>query len=95
MLQLKIIRFPQNSYIVVEGRPSEDTFYIIQTGHIRCYKASGSGIAPVVYGPGDFVGVVPCMSGHLQIEIRNRTRIIPNRKRAKIKRKIRTCIKKL
>ena len=68
MLQLKIIRFPQNSYIVVEGRPSEDTFYIIQTGHIRCYKASGSGIAPVIYGPGDFVGVVPCMSGHLQIE---------------------------
>ena len=68
MLQLKIVKFPQNSYIVVEGRDSEDNFYIIQKGNIRCYKATGSGIAPVIYGPGDFVGVVPCMSGHLQIE---------------------------
>ena len=68
LLQLKIRNFPKNSYIVVEGRDSEDNFYIIQKGNVRCYKATGSGIAPVQYGPGDFVGVVPCMSGHLQIE---------------------------
>ena len=68
MLQLKIINFPKDSYLVVEGKDSGDSFFIIQKGMVQCYKASGSGIAPVQYGPGDFVGVVPCMSGHLQIE---------------------------
>ena len=68
MLQLKIINFPKDSYIVVEGKESGDSFFIIQKGLIQCFKATGSGIAPVQYGPGDFVGVVPCMSGHLQIE---------------------------
>lgn len=68
MLQLQIVRFPKGSYIVVEGKASGDNFYIIQQGLVQCFKATGSGIAPVQYGPGDFVGVVPCMSGHLQIE---------------------------
>lgn len=68
MLQLKIINFPRASYLVVEGKASGDSFFIIQKGAVQCFKASGSGIAPVKYGPGDFVGVVPCMSGHLQIE---------------------------
>lgn len=54
--------------MVVEGKEDSDHFYIIQQGNVQCYKASGSGLAPVLLGPGDFVGVVPCMSGHLQIE---------------------------
>ena len=52
----------------MEGKSDTDHFYIIQKGSVQCFKASGSGIAPVIYGPGDFVAVVPCMSGHLQIE---------------------------
>ena len=68
LLQLQIVRFPKSSYLVVEGKSDSDHFYIIQKGLVQCFKASGSGIAPVRYGPGDFVGVVPCMSGHLQIE---------------------------
>lgn len=68
MLQLQICRFVKGSYIVVEGKADSDRFFIIQQGNVQCYKASGSGIAPVLLGPGDFVGVVPCMSGHLQIE---------------------------
>ena len=68
MLQLKIVNFRKGTYLVVEGKSDTDHFYIIQQGFVQCIKASGSGIAPVKYGPGDFVGVVPCMSGHLQIE---------------------------
>lgn len=68
MLQLQIVSFKSGSYLVVEGKADSDHFYIIQQGSVQCQKASGSGIAPVRYGPGDFVGVVPCMSGHLQIE---------------------------
>ena len=54
--------------MVVEGKTDSDKFYIIQKGIVQCFKESGSGIAPVTLGAGDFVGVVPCMSGHTQIE---------------------------
>ena len=68
MLQLQIVSFRKGSYLVVEGKENTDHFYILQKGNVQCFKASGSGLAPTVYGPGDFVGVVPCMSDHLQIE---------------------------
>ena len=68
MLQLQIVSFKSGTYLVVEGKADNDHFYIIQQGSVQCQKATGSGITPVRYGPGDFVGVVPCMSGHLQIE---------------------------
>lgn len=68
MLQLQICRFPKGSYIVVEGKANSDRFFIIQQGRVQCYKSSGNGTTSVILGPGDFVGVVPCMSGHLQIE---------------------------
>lgn len=68
MLQLQICRFPKGSYIVVEGKANSDRFFIIQQGRVQCYKSSGNGTTSVIFGPGDFVGVVPCMSGHLQIE---------------------------
>ena len=68
MLQLQIVSFKKGSYLVVEGKENTDHFYIIQKGNVQCMKATGAGIAPTLYGPGDFVGVVPCMSDHLQIE---------------------------
>ena len=68
MLQLQICRFQKGSYIVVEGKANSDRFFIIQQGRVQCYKSSGNGTTSVIFGPGDFVGVVPCMSGHLQIE---------------------------
>ena len=68
LLQLQICRFPKGSYIIVEGKSDSDRFFIIQQGGVQCYKSTGSGTAPVLLGAGDFVGVVSCMSGHLQIE---------------------------
>ncbi|MCQ2586971.1 MAG: cyclic nucleotide-binding domain-containing protein [Treponema sp.] len=67
-MQLQINKFQKGSYIVVEGKSDSDRFYIIQSGQVQCFKTSSTGIKPVLYGPGDFVGVVPCMSGHSQIE---------------------------
>ncbi len=67
-MNLQITKFQKGSYIVVEGKSDSDRFYIVQSGSVQCFKASSSGIQPVLYGPGDFVGVVPCMSGHSQIE---------------------------
>jgi len=66
-LQLSFVQFKQGSYIVVEGKFNTDFFYIVQKGLVQCQKASDKS-QPVRYGPGDFIGVVPCMSGHAQIE---------------------------
>ncbi len=66
-LQLSFVQFKQGSYIVVEGKFNADFFYIVQKGLVQCSKSSDLG-SPVRYGPGDFIGVVPCMSGHAQIE---------------------------
>ena len=66
-LQLSFVQFKQGSYIVVEGKFNADFFFIVQKGTIQCSKSTDQG-NPVRYGPGDFIGVVPCMSGHAQIE---------------------------
>lgn len=68
MVQLQVANFKQGSYIVVEGKANSNVFYIIQKGLVQCFKSSDSGIQPFNLGPGDFVGVVPCMAGQLQIE---------------------------
>lgn len=68
MLQLQIINFREGSYLTVEGKADSDFFYIIQKGSVKCSKSNGAREVSVNYGPGDFVGVVSCMSGQLQIE---------------------------
>lgn len=69
MLQLSFVNYRKGSYIFVEGKAGGDRFYIIQSGKVRCYKELeiGDDVA-TTYGPGDFIGVIPCMSGHSQIE---------------------------
>lgn len=68
MLQLQISKFVRGSYLVVEGKSDSDHFYIIQQGQVQCHKSFGSGTQKFMLGPGDFVGVVPCMAGRIQIE---------------------------
>ncbi len=69
MLQLSFVNFKANSYVLVEGTESNDKFYIIQTGKVNCYRESSiSGNFAKILGPGDFVGVIACMSGHAQTE---------------------------
>lgn len=69
MLQLSFVNFRQGSYIVVEGKPQNDIFYIIQCGNVRVQReVSIPGQQPEMLGPGDFVGVISCMSNHSQID---------------------------
>lgn len=69
MLQLSIVNFKKDSFLFVEGKENNDHFYIIQSGKVRCYKANDvKGLSVKMLGPGDFVGVISCMSSHSQIE---------------------------
>ncbi len=69
MLQLSFVSFKANSYIFVEDTPSNDRFFIIQTGKVSCYHETPiPGSSFKMLGPGDFLGVIPCMSGHSHTE---------------------------
>jgi len=69
MLQLSMVKFSRGSYILMEGNPANDRIYIIRQGQVLCSRENSQvGEAPYVLGPGDFIGVVPCMSEHTQIE---------------------------
>ena len=70
MLQLSFVNFKKGSYIVVEGQDTGDHFYIIQVGHVACVHEANVPVNKTnnILGPGDFIGVIPCMSNHLQIE---------------------------
>jgi len=69
-LQLAFVNYKKDSYIVVEGKPNADRFFIIREGKVRLSKdvevveeEGGS-----ILGPGDFFGVVSTMSSHSHIE---------------------------
>ncbi|MDD6963342.1 MAG: cyclic nucleotide-binding domain-containing protein [Treponema succinifaciens] len=67
LLQLSFVNFKQNSYILVEGTSANDRFFIIQSGRVKCFsEVAIPGTTPEILGPGDFIGVVSCMSGHGQ-----------------------------
>ncbi len=69
-LQLSIVNFNKNSYIIVEGKQKADYFYILRSGKVRISKEvevveeeGGNTLAP-----GDFFGVISTMSSHSHIE---------------------------
>ena len=70
MLQLSFVNYRKGSYILVEGKPDSSRFFIIQRGQAQCIREIDFATAPKsnILGPGDFVGVIPCMSNHNQIE---------------------------
>jgi len=69
MLQLSVVNFKKGAYIVIEGNSENDKFFIIQRGQLSCFvNNKRTGTKPIVLGPGDFVGVVPCMAERSQIE---------------------------
>ncbi|MCL1864653.1 MAG: cyclic nucleotide-binding domain-containing protein [Spirochaetes bacterium] len=68
--QFKIESYTADSFIMIEGKKSSNCFYIIRSGKVKTSKEN-----PVIYeepynilGPGDFFGVVSCMSGHSREE---------------------------
>ncbi len=69
-LQLSIVNFHRNSYIIVEGKQDALCFYIIRSGkvavskEVKIIEEEGGN----VLGPGEFFGVVSTMSSHSHIE---------------------------
>jgi CRP-like cAMP-binding protein len=68
--QFKVENYLANSFVIVEGKKNASNFYIILKGKVKVAKEN-----PVVatepysiLGPGDFFGVVSCMSAHNRIE---------------------------
>ncbi|MBR5096355.1 MAG: cyclic nucleotide-binding domain-containing protein [Treponema sp.] len=69
MLQLSFVNYKKGAALVVEGKAQSDRFFIIQVGQVQCVsEVKIPGQEQTILGPGDFVGVIPCMSNHLQIE---------------------------
>lgn len=69
MIQLQFVNFKRGSYITVEGRPQNNIFYIIQCGNVRVHKENSiPGQKEEILGPGDFIGVISCMSNHSQVD---------------------------
>ncbi|MCR4821991.1 MAG: cyclic nucleotide-binding domain-containing protein [Treponema sp.] len=69
MLQLSFVNFRQGTYILIEGKDVADYFYIIQSGHVKLiHQNQVPGAENQVLGPGDFMGVISCMSQRTQIE---------------------------
>lgn len=69
-VQLSFLRFKKNSYINVEGKKDADRFYIIREGQAQISKEAEiieEDTGNILY-PGDFFGVVSCMSQHASIE---------------------------
>jgi len=69
-LQLQLVTFKKDAYIIVEGKANADYFFILRSGTVRVSKE-----VQVVeeeesstLQPGDFFGVVSTMSSHSHIE---------------------------
>ena len=69
MLQLSFVEFKKGAYILVDGAENSERFFIIQSGKVNCSNSLDPGKnATKILTTGDFVGVIPCMSCHSQIE---------------------------
>ncbi len=68
--QFKVESYIEKSFITVEGKRDSNNFYIIKNGKAKVMKENPvAGEDPFsILGPGDFFGVISCMSGHARIE---------------------------
>lgn len=68
MLKLSFVNIRAGAYLLVEGKENCDRFYILQSGKVNCFKSSAPSESRRTQGPGDFTGVVSCLSNHSQVE---------------------------
>jgi CRP-like cAMP-binding protein len=69
-VQFKVENYMANSFIIVENKKEADNFYIIRSGSVRLTRENPviAEDAESMLGPGDFFGVISCMSGHARID---------------------------
>lgn len=68
--QFKVENYQANSFVMVENKREANNFYIIRNGNIRLSRENPviAEDSDTMLGPGDFFGVISCMSGHASIE---------------------------
>ena len=62
-----MLSYRKGTYLLVEDKSDNYFFFIIQQGNIQYTKITENGNSTLKYGPGDFLGVVPCMAGKPQM----------------------------
>jgi CRP-like cAMP-binding protein len=69
-IQLSILKFKKDMYILLEGKRDEKRFFIIREGYVKITKQVTliKDDADSIIGPGDFIGIVPAMAQRSQIE---------------------------
>jgi CRP-like cAMP-binding protein len=68
---LKVVNFKQGSFIAIEDKEDSGEFYIVRQGNVQVMretKVIEDTSQPSRLNPGDFFGVVSCMSNHNQLE---------------------------
>ena len=68
--QFKVENYQAGSFIIVENKKDAENFYIIRSGNVKQSRENPV-IAEdneILLGPGDFFGVISCMSGHARID---------------------------
>jgi len=68
--QFKVENYMANSFVTVEGKKNSENFFIILRGQVKISTDNPSltDEASSFLGPGDFFGVISCMSGHARTE---------------------------
>ena len=65
-LQLNVITFNKGAYITIEGKTSNNCFYILRSGNVSISREGQKEVDNL--NPGDFFGVISAMSSHPHIE---------------------------
>jgi CRP/FNR family transcriptional regulator len=68
-----LVRFRKGAYILMEGQPEKNDFYIIKKGSVRVsssinFSEKQSKDGSVILNPGDFFGVISCMARRSNLE---------------------------
>ncbi len=64
-LQVSLSTFKKGAFIMIEGKQDSDVFFLIKNGHILISKEfKVEGEQDTNLEPGDFFGLISCMSGH-------------------------------
>lgn len=68
--QFKVENYQSDSFVMVENKKEAGNFYIIRSGNVRLSRENPvvAEDTDTIIGPGDFFGVISCMSGHARID---------------------------
>jgi CRP-like cAMP-binding protein len=69
-LQLKIVKYNPNSYVIIQGDTNNRYFYIIQDGKVKITTSISNFTEEEdeILTKGDFFGVISCMSNYARVQ---------------------------